>query len=477
MKLELPHPLLDAMHKYGVLFVCVVAGLAVGAASNLTNPLYLLAGAAALVVGLWFVGSLDRSLLALILIISLLPRFALPVRLAGFTPTLLDLAIIAVIITWRTHKSPLPVPQLAITIPLICLIVVALATFITGLPNGALTPLVIRRFAELLLSFGMVWVLAAALREPAAQARWLRIALLAGALSAAIGITLYIIPDELAMRALSALRPFGYPEGPGVLRYIQDDPELAQRATGLWIDPNAFGGYLLITGALGLPQIFTRQPVLPRSLAVLGVGLIGLALVLTVSRGAMLGFATVAVLMGLLKYRRILPLMVLVVLLALILPQTRNLMLHFADGFAGRDQATQMRFGEYKDALRLIERYPLLGVGFIDTPDIDLYIGVSSMYLLIAQQMGGLGLAAFALVIWVLFASAIQRWRRVRTDDRASAVFLGAHGAVLGALLSGIFDHYFFNIDFHTSAMLLWAMVALASSVRDNQTRYIASIR
>ena len=308
------------IRKHGVLLICIAAGIGVGAASVLVNPLYLIAGMIALLIGLWFVGSLDRSLLALILIISLLPRFALPARLAGFTPTLLDLAIIAVILTWRLSnaKQPLPVPQLAITVPLLCLIVVAIATFITGLPNGALTPLVIRRFAELLLSFFMVWVLAAALQTERAQVRWLRIALIAGALSAAIGIALYFIPDELAMRLLSSLRIFGYPDGPGVLRYIQDDPALSQRATGLWIDPNAFGGYLLITGALGLPQIFTRQPVIPRAWAALCVGLIALALVLTVSRGAMLGFVTVAVAMGLLKYRRILPLMIIVVILALI---------------------------------------------------------------------------------------------------------------------------------------------------------------
>ncbi len=469
MRLSLPHPVPEFLRKYGVLLVCILAGITVGAASILINPLYLLAGVGAALIGLWFVRSLDRALLALILIISLLPRFALPARLAGFTPTLLDLAIIAVLITWRVSKTPLPVPRLTLTVPLICLIVVAIATFIVGLPNGALTPLVIRRFAELLLSFGMVWVLAAALRAPAAQTRWLRIAVLAGALSAAIGIALYVIPDVLAMNLLSALRPFGYPDGPGVLRYIQDNPELSQRATGLWIDPNAFGGYLLITAALALPQVFTKAPIMRRTLVVLCVGVIGLALVLTVSRGAMLGFVTIAVLMGVLKYRRMLPLMVLVLILALILPQTRALMLHFADGFAGRDQATLMRFGEYKDALRLIERYPLLGVGFIDTPDIDLYIGVSSMYLLIAQQMGLLGLSAFALVLLVLFARAIQRWRTVQTDEGASAIFLGAHSAVLGALLSGIFDHYFFNIDFHTSAMLLWAMIALAAVSGDQR--------
>jgi O-antigen ligase len=194
--------------------------------------------------------------------------------------------------------------------------------------------------------------------------------------------------------------------------------------------------------------------------------LVGGALVLTVSRGAMLGLALVAGLMGVLRYRRLLILIAIVLALALVLPQTRELVQHFAEGFQGRDLATQMRFGEYKDALRLIERYPVLGVGFVGTPDVDLYIGVSSMYLLVAQQMGLLGLAAFAIVLIALFAGAIRAWPAIARDSRAAAVFLGAHGAVLGALFSGIFDHYFFNIDFHNSVMLFWMMIALAVSSR-----------
>ncbi len=192
--------------------------------------------------------------------------------------------------------------------------------------------------------------------------------------------------------------------------------------------------------------------------------LISTALVLTVSRGAILGLGVVAVLIGILRYQRLLVLMALVLGLALMLPQTRGIVQHFAEGFQGRDLATQMRFGEYKDALRLIERYPLLGVGFVGTPDVDLYIGVSSMYLLIAQQMGMLGLAAFAVVLIALYAGAIRAWPIVSRDARAMAVFLGAHGAVLGALFSGIFDHYFFNIDFHNSVMLFWITIALAVS-------------
>jgi O-antigen ligase len=106
----------------------------------------------------------------------------------------------------------------------------------------------------------------------------------------------------------------------------------------------------------------------------------------------------------------------------------------------------------------------LLGVGFTGAPDVDLYVGVSSMYLLITQQMGLLGLGAFALLAITLFVGAARAWPRVRTDERAAAIFLGAHAAVAGALFTGIFDHYFFNIDFHNAVMWLCAIFALAAA-------------
>jgi len=443
--------------------VCIAVGVGIGAASLLVNPLFLIAGVLVLPLALWLVRSVDRMLLALVVVIGLLPRFASPVRLGGFTPTFLDLALIGFLIAWFATRSR-ALPRIAIAVPLVCLITVAIATFIVGLPNGALTPLVLRRFAEMLLSLLTVWVLVAVWPTIGAQNKFVRLIVVVGALSALAGIFFYVIPDSLAATWLSALRIFGYPEGLGVLRYIRDDPALMQRATGLWIDPNAFGGFLLLCGAITLPQLFAARPVLPRPWVFICMGLIGLTLVLTVSRGAMLGLGLAALIIGGLRYRKLLVVALLVVVLALVLPQTRALVAHFSEGFAGQDLATQMRFGEYKDALRLIERYPLFGVGFIDAPDIDLYIGVSSMYLLVTQQMGLLGAAAFLGVLIAVFVSAARAWPVVRQNEAWVPVWLGAHAALVGALFSGIFDHYFFNIDFHVSVMLFWAVIALTQA-------------
>lgn len=449
----------------GVALGAVLAGVGIGAAAALLNPLFLLAGVGGALVAAWGIADVRRALFLLIAVIGVFPRFALPVRFV-FTPTFLDLALIGVWAAWALRpmlgKPALRLQRFGLTLPLLALVLVAVVTFVIGLPNGALTPLVLRRFAELLLSLLSVPLLASVIAQARLEGLVVRLLVLVGGLSALIGIALYLAPDDLAIRLLSALRPFGYPSGPGVLRFIRDDPALMQRATGLWIDPNAFGGFLLVVGAIGLPQLFAQKPLLPRAVVAACLATILTALALTVSRGAMLAFAVAAALVGVLRYRRALALLLLGVGLFLVLPQTRELVVHFAEGFQGRDLATQMRFGEYKDALRLIERYPLFGVGFISTPDVDLYIGVSSMYLLIAQQMGLVGLAAFVGVILALFIGAARALPRASQDDAHVAVFLGAHAAIVGVLIGGIFDHYFFNIDFHNAVMLFCLALALA---------------
>lgn len=448
-----------------LVLACLAAGVTVGLVSALVNPLILLAFVPIIAVTVWAVRDEERALWLVIFVIGILPRFATPVKFV-LTPTFLDLTLVLLFVAWliRAPSQPVHVRDTPIGLPLLGLIVVAILTFIIGLPNGALTTLILRRFVEMVLSLALVFVIIAILRDQATVERAMRVFILIGALAALIGITFYVLPDALAIRLLSVLSPFGYPSGPEVLRYIRDDPALMQRATGLWIDFNAFGGYLMISSVLTLPQLFTRKPLLPRVVILLSLGLMSLALVLTVSRGAMLGLLCVALFMGVVRYRRLLVLVIIVIAFTLVLPQTRDLVAHFADGFALRDLATQMRLGEYKDAIRLIERYPLLGVGFADTPDVDLYIGVSNMYLLIAQQMGLLGVSAFVVTMTAFFYSAIRAWPVMRRDESLGAIWLGAHGAVAAVLISGIFDHYFFNIDFHNSVMLLWLVIGVAVS-------------
>jgi polysaccharide biosynthesis protein PslJ len=178
----------------------------------------------------------------------------------------------------------------------------------------------------------------------------------------------------------------------------------------------------------------------------------------------MVGLAAGLGFIALARYRRLLPYMLVGALLFLLIPATQGYVARFIAGLRGEDLATQMRFGEYADALTLIARYPVFGVGFAGSPDIDVYLGVANVYLTIAQQMGLLGLLAFFSLIAVrLRLRLLQPPRRPPGPD-IDPLWLGLHAALVGGLVAGVFDHYLFNINFHHAVTLFWMLVGMAAA-------------
>jgi O-antigen ligase len=147
--------------------------------------------------------------------------------------------------------------------------------------------------------------------------------------------------------------------------------------------------------------------------------------------------------------------------LVVLLPQTQFYVERFMEGIQGADLATQMRFGEYKDAFNLIERYPLTGVGFFGTPDIDVYVGVSSVYLLIAQQMGLVGVGLFIVIGLAYLVIILAALHRLPRGNMLESPLLGYGLAILGAMVGGLFDHFYFNLTFIHIVALYWLAMGL----------------
>jgi O-antigen ligase len=175
----------------------------------------------------------------------------------------------------------------------------------------------------------------------------------------------------------------------------------------------------------------------------------------------MLGFGLGLVAIGALRYRKLLVLGLIAAAIFFFLPFTQDYIQYALTGLAGQDRSTQMRIGEYRDALRLISSYPVFGVGFTGTPQIDLYIGVSSLYLLMAEEMGLVGLAVFLIVIILFLNALIQGLRQSRKAPKLDALLLGVLGATVGLLAGGLLDHYLFNLTYPHMTSLLWIFIGL----------------
>jgi O-antigen ligase len=450
--------------------VAVVIGLAValiggliGLSLALLGPIITVGLIGALAVTLWALTNLEAGLWGMIAIIALLPFGALPVKIV-LTPTFLDLAMGGVILVYllgwmtgqRRRLATTPVHGL-----LLAFIILTLFSFVAGLRYAGLTSNVLRHFAELLLSMAFVFLIVDAVQDVAFLRRLVLVIMLAGAAAAALGIVLYALPDSLAERILTSLSVFGYPDG-GVIRYIEDNPDLPERAISTSVDPNSLGGLLVMVAALTAPQLTTRYPITGKRWHAIPILLVlVVCLVLTFSRGSLVAFGTALAFIGAGRYRKLLAVLVVVGVLLLALPFSQVYVEHLVEAFQVADLATQMRVGEYGDALVLISRYPLFGVGFAGTPDIDIYLGVACVYLTIAESMGLVGLAAFLVLMGGVFAYAASARRAVDQTPGLRAIWLGLLAGLVGALTGGVVDHYFFNIDFHHAITIFWMFVGL----------------
>jgi len=462
----------------GLLFA--LAALVAALTVAVLGPLYAIAGFVVLIGGLLILRDIRWGLLALFGVIGVLPFAALPFKL-GFRPTFLDVALLAVYFVWVVRVVTRRDRELVGTAlgPLVFLfLLMAVFSFANGLRYSRPSMTVIRNFAELALAIAFFFVLVNTLRCRADVDFMARLVMLAGAAGAAIAVAFYVIPETWTIRILNALGRFNYPGGAGALRYIEDDTANPMRAIGTMVDPNVLGGFLILMIGLTVPQLVSPAPLFRRGLVALFLLVELLALYLTYSRGSLVGLAVGLLVIGVLRYRKLLPLALVGGLLLLLLPQTQAYVARFVEGIQLQDRATLMRLGEYKDALALIRRYPWFGVGFAGSPDADLYVGVSNLYLLMGEIMGVLGVLAFLIVIAGYLANLWTAWRRLLTTCRAlakcparfdearqEALLLGLAAAITGALAGGIFDHYLFNLVYPHMSVLLWTYLGLGMAV------------
>ncbi len=445
------------------LTIGVIGGL-IGLLLAVAGPVITVGAVLGLLTGIYILTDVKAALYGMVAIIGLLPFGSLPFKIV-FTPTLLDMAIgtflLVYLFQWMTGRRN----RLVLT-PVHAVIILyvlwLLLSFALGLRHAAPTPNKLKQFAETLLAIGLTFVLVDLLRDPASLRRLVLMFTLVIGVEALAALVLYILPDDLTERILVRLARFGYPNG-GVIRYIEDNPGLAERAIGTWVDPNALGGTLAVAATLISTQIFARKPVLRwRWLLIIIFGLVSLVLFMTFSRASMLALAAGLFVIGIARYRRYLPLLVLGGLLLLLLPQTQIFVDRFVQAFTGADLATQMRIGEYTDSLRLISRYPIFGVGFTGSPDIDIYTDVASMYLIMANQIGLVGLALYLLLMGSIMLLGLRSWRKAKHNPDLDALHLGLHAALVALMVNAVADLYFFRLDFQASVTLMWLIIGLA---------------
>ncbi len=423
------------------------------------SPLHTVAGLLELALVAAILARPRVGLLAFVAVASILPFAVSPVKLFGFGPTLVDLILSSLLggwLFWAICRRK-PILGSALAVPVLLYLGLALASFVIGL-TYSISPERLRLFVKsinsTLLFFGVVNCVLDrdTLRQLMVAFMW------SGAAAATIALVVLCLPQPTAVSLLSALGPLGYPTGPNVLRPIADTETL--RAIGTSIDPNVLGGLLMMVSAVLVGQLFSREPLLARRILLPMAAVVVAALLLTYSRSALGGLVVGATLVGIHRDRRLLLLLAAALLLLPLVPQGDIITGRLQSGLAFEDRAAAMRLDEYRNAINVIAAYPWFGIGFGESPSIDLHPGVSSIYLLLGQEMGLIGLASFLLVLGVL-ALEIAIGLRAARDEEIRGMLVSLAAALLAAASAGLLDHYFVNIVFPHMVALFWLCIGM----------------
>jgi hypothetical protein len=449
----------------------LLAAPALGWFSAARSP--LLGGSAVIgsAFALWSLRRAEVALAGLVAVIAVLPFAVAPLRLA-VAPTFLDLTTALVWFVWlarvavRRSRSQLG----AVGVWLALFAGVMLAAYVLASERLALDESA-RLFAKVVIAH-VLFVPLLNLAGGASGVRLLASGLVAfAAVESLIGIALYVVPRGLALRLLMALGPLGYPTDEGVLRYRPETEIL--RATGTAVDPNMLGALLMVAAAIAVPGLLAKKPALPKPFLAASLVPVLVCLLLTESRGSWVGLAGGLLFVGALRYRRLWIAFGLMVALALVLPQAERFTGHLLSGFRAADRASAMRLGELENAREIISRHPWFGVGWQpegQTIELAFTLGVSNVYLTIAERSG---LIALAVYLAALISLATVLWPAIRArgrDPDDDGLLLGLVAALVAAQIAGMLDHHF--VRFPHLVSLLWLTAALAVVVaRDPAVR------
>ena len=271
----------------------------------------------------------------------------------------------------------------------------------------------------------------------------------------------------------------------GLYQYWQDltinEVESLNRPEGSLSTYMTFAGLLMLVGVLALAWVMFQKP--RQRWVWTSIGIITLALLLTLTRQAWFGFLIGSVFLVSVwrkKMLLLLPIMLLVVYTVSPLSvQTRILV-----PFLGMDRTFETRTNLWQVGWEIFKDYPLTGCGFrcVDLiynqyPDplyekthdlrrsVKYLRGMHNNFMQLAVDTGILGLTAW-LGIWVCFFRLLyHRAKAIKKDPQERWAIYGSAAAVLAFLAGGFFESNLYDSEV---AMVLYFIMALPFSGTQN---------
>lgn len=227
-------------------------------------------------------------------------------------------------------------------------------------------------------------------------------------------------------------------------------------------NPNVYGEYLLLIIPFAVALFWTEKGWKKKLILLLSIGITGLALVLTFSRGCWLGIIFAIAILALIINRRFIFLgIILLLLLPFVLPAT--ILDRFMSIGDMADTSTSYRVYIWMGTLAMLRDYWLSGVGMGITSFNTIYPLYSynnikaphshNLYLQIIVEYGIGGFIVMAGVVYNYFKMVI-----ISMKAKKNILLGGLMSGMLGFLLQSMTDHTWYN---YRVVLLFWVLIGL----------------
>lgn len=243
-------------------------------------------------------------------------------------------------------------------------------------------------------------------------------------------------------------------------------------------EPNTLGGYLVLLIALYAGLLVSSGSLRQGIRYAIGITILGLPFLFTLSRASYLGiFAVGAVIVLLSRQKIIVGFASVAFVLALILFAPSSVTERIEYTFGGQpmradqieignirlDTSTSARLKSYEDILTDFPKHPLMGYGVTGYGFID------GQYPRVLIEMGLLGLAAF---LWLLYSLFMQGWAALKSaaDTWEKGVCIGFLAGLAGLAMHALGSNTFIIVRIMEPFWLLAGIVTLLRIFNDPDT-------
>ncbi len=250
---------------------------------------------------------------------------------------------------------------------------------------------------------------------------------------------------------------------------------LGRRASGMLIDPNAFGGMVMVALVIHATTFFGGRPLLKGWAGYLTMGALALALLLTLSRTAWIGM-TAAALFGVVLRPK------LVAVYAGAALAAAALIIVFvgstgADTFArtaNRENTTQQRLDQINQALPMIAEHPFFGSGLGAFIERNGWILHNTTFWMLTE-FGLIGLTVYIGFILWFFANGLAATALSGTP--AKSIIVGLMCAHLGMLAVSVGIEAFYQRHWWFAMALLASSYSIATELARNRIKLTVAPR